>query len=144
MIYKPFALLLMLALFTGVNTVSAEDEGPCEKLELIEEAIRAADLATAACQMTTGWHFPLSFYNHIQKAQDYCTFRKNGKMSKKTMNSLNGLLEAIQESIDGIDGYWTADLPGLWIDPVPSAPECAIPVLEELKNVVESLLPLSG
>lgn len=140
MIYKPLALLLMLALLTEVNSSSAQDEGPCAVLESIKEAIVAADIGTATCQMTTGWHFPCSFYNHIQKAQEYCAYRKNGKMTKKTLNSLQGLSEAVQEAIEGIEGFWSGDLSELWIDPVPAAPDCAQEALGLLKSEIENLM----
>lgn len=142
MIYKTLSFFVMFALFLGLNQSNAQ-EPDCAVLDGLESAIIAADDALAVCQEETGWQFPPSFYNHIEKAQEYCDHRKNGKMIQKTYNSLQGLDEAISEALSGEDGYWIpVDLVEIWIEPVPPAPDCATAVLVSLQADVQAAMAL--
>lgn len=138
MFYKPFFLIVMICCFLGIDQSYARGSDADDEIVALEEAIVAADIETAYCQRETGWHFPASFYNHIYKAKKYSAIRKNGKAAKKTCQTLQGLLGAIDETLEGVDGYWAGEL--VWIDPVPPAPACVHPVMEALKVKVETLM----
>ncbi len=138
--YKPFFLVVMFALFIGVNGTSAQDE--CTALDNVSTALTTLQTATADCQLETGWQVPPSFANHIAKAMEYCESRPNGKTMKKVYNSLQGLDEAITEAINGEPSYLLDGILDLWSDPVPPAPECAIDALGVFQDAVQAAMLL--
>lgn len=147
MMYRIEPLAIIFLLIQSLNICIAQDGLHGEELASIEvrnnelanleETIALADIATSKCQRETGWHFPVSLYNQTNKAQLYCHYKKNGRMQKKFHAYLDGLQEVLNETIEGIDGYWAGNTANIWVDPVPAAPVCAQEVLGQLKEEIE-------
>ena len=129
MIYKPFFLIVMFALFIGVNNTSAQ----CECIGDIETAV-ADVMATSFCDDDGLWEAPHALEVHLKKLQNWCGDKKK-PLKSKVPNIVEGMLETIDEAFAG-EGYPNPLNPDetIWIH-IP-APPCATGALTTLQGLL--------
>ncbi len=138
MIGKEIVLVLLLAPSTLYANLDTEGENLADRLDALEEIIFEAEAETASCQMHSSWHFPLQLYSYVKMAKHYSENLRKIKNSKKFEDSLRGLLSEVEECIDGRKGYWSGNWGDVWIDPVPSVPDCALESFKRMKDELEA------
>ncbi len=138
MIGKGFVLVLLMAPFPLFAFVDTEGENIPDKLDALEEIIFEAESETASCQLHSSWHFPLKLYAYVRLAKRYSENLRRAKHSKKFEEALRGLLQEVDECIDGKKGYWSGNWGDVWVDPVPSVPDCALESFKKMRNELET------
>ena len=138
MIGKSLLVGLLTVIFSLNAFSDTESESLVDKLDGLEEIIVETEIETSACQMQNGWHFPVQLYNYVQLARQYGDNLKRSKKSRKFDESLQNLIDAIDECIDGREGYWSGNWSDVWVDPVPSVPDCALGSFKKLKEELEA------
>lgn len=138
MIGKGFMLVLLMAPYPLFAFVDTEGEKLTDRLDALEEIIFEAEAATASCQFHSSWHFPLKLYAYVKLAERYSDNLRKAKNSKKFEEALRGLLNAVDECIEGRKGYWSGNWNDVWVDPVPSVPDCAIESFKKMRSELES------
>ena len=138
MIGKGFILVLLLVPFSLSAHVDTEGENLSDKLDALEEIIFESEAETASCQLHSSWHFPLQLYSYVKLARQYGENLRKIKNSRKFEESLRGLLLEVDECIDGKKGYWSGNWSDVWVDPVPSVPDCALESFKKMRDELEA------
>jgi len=138
MIGKSIVLVLLLAPFLLSANVDTEGQNLVDRLNALEEIIFEAEAETASCQMHNSWHFPLELYSYVKLAKSYGENLRKVKNSRKFEESLRGLLLEVDECIEGKKGYWSGNWSDVWVDPVPSVPDCALESFKKMKVELEA------
>ena len=140
MIILFLTLTLLLTISFPSYGSDHERENPVDKLVVLEDLIANAELETAECQTRYGWHFPGELYYYLEVAQQGNENVKKPKNSRLYFQSLQAILSVVNECIEGREGYFSGNRKDVWVNPVPSIPECAKQVFEELKVELENEL----
>ncbi|WP_340113712.1 hypothetical protein [Maribellus mangrovi] len=141
MITKSMILGLLL---TPLSIVAVNDSGGDElnnKLDEIEVLIAETEMQTATCQMHSTWRFPVELYGYLNLARKYAENVKKTKNQRKVQENLQSLLATVDECIKGKEGYWAGNWNDVWVDPVPSVPDCALQEFLELREELTTMLP---
>ena len=115
-------------LMIGIGNVKAQ----CECIDDIATAVEAV-MATDACDADMLWEAPHSLEVHLKKLQNWCG-DMNKPLKSKVPNIVEGMLETIQEAYEG--EIYVDPLTGTEIVVHVPAPECAIPALQALENLL--------
>jgi hypothetical protein len=140
MIAKTLFLIILLACVIPATGTETETKGMTDKLVALEELIANAELETAECQMWTGWHFPGALYYYLEVAKECSANGTKIKNSRKFYQSLQSIMAVVNDCIDGQEGYFAGNSNDVWVNPVPSIPECAIEAFKQLKIELETEL----
>lgn len=142
---KYMIMVLCMGLFTlRVFSVNLPKPSAYEKkLDKMEAAVAQADKYTSYCQQSTSWQFPAKLYRYIESAR--VCYQQGNKRNLKRANQYIQLLGiAIDQAIEGQEGYWSGYTADVWIDPVPPVPDCALQEFMELKDEITTMLSSSS
>ena len=131
-----------MAYFSVSASSYTGSESSAAKLDAMEEIIFDVEMETADCQVQNGWQFPVHLYNFVSLARQYGNNLKKMKNSRKLDESLRKLILAVDECIEGREGYWSGNWSDVWVDPVPAVPECALGSFKKMKEELESQINL--
>jgi len=138
MIVKSLILGLLLAPLVLIAKNESGDKKINDKFDNIEAIIAAAEFNTASCQLHSTWHFPAELYAYLSVARHYADNYKKAKNVKKVHENLQNMLATVDECINGKNGYWSGNWNDVWVDPIPSVPDCALEAFMKMKEELEA------
>ena len=131
MIYKSLSFLVLLVFLMGANQIKAQED-VCACIDEVSAAVDAV-MANSGCDTDGLWEAPHALEVHLKKLQNWCG-PQDKPLKSKVPNIVEGMLETIQEAIDGeyIEDPLTGEV--IWIQ-VP-APDCALDALSNLESLL--------
>ncbi|WP_340113929.1 hypothetical protein [Maribellus mangrovi] len=128
MFYKTFMLVVAFSLMIGLGNAKAQ----CECIDDIATAVEEV-MATDACDAEMMWEAPHALEVHLKKLQNWCG-DQHKPLKSKVPNIVAGMLETIQDAYEG--EVYVDPLTGMEIVVHIPAPECAIPALQALEDLL--------